>query len=77
MSTIAFGHVSHGDAVKYSMIKPTLTVDSRVYIDNSARNWLTVRNCLLSPTDLGTFEIVFANEQCQLEFCLRFAEYVS
>ena len=56
-------------------MKPTLTVDTRLYTDANARNWLAIHHCLITPTKLGTLEIAFPSEQIQLDFCLRFAEY--
>lgn len=58
------------------MKRPTLTVSTQLYTDNTARNWLTVHSCQMSPTVIGGLEIVFSSEQSKLEFCLRFAQYV-
>lgn len=57
-------------------MKPCINVITTIYTDSDARNWLTVRDCGLSPTNLGGMEVVFPSEQAKLEFCLRFGQYV-
>lgn len=54
----------------------TTTVNALIYADTDARNWLTVHDCLVSPTKLGLMEITFSTEQQKLEFFLRFPQYV-
>lgn len=54
----------------------TVRVHTSIYADNTARSWLAIWDCLLSPTGLGDLEVVFPSEQIKLEFCLRFSEYV-
>jgi hypothetical protein len=58
------------------MLRPTINVLTTIYTDADARNWLTIRDCVLSPNNLGGMEVIFTSEQQKLEFCLRFAEYV-
>ena len=55
---------------------PTINVLTTIYTDRDARNWMTIRDCQLSPNNLGGMEIVFPSEQIKLEFCLRFGQYV-
>lgn len=57
-------------------MRSTIHVRTELYTDSDARNWLTVNDCLLTPTKLGGLEIVFDSEQTLLEFCLRWAHYV-
>ena len=57
-------------------MKPCINVITTIYTDSDARNWLSIRDCQLSPTNLGGMEIVFPSERAKLEFCLRFSEYV-
>jgi hypothetical protein len=54
-----------------ALVKPLL------YSDRDARNWLAIRDCLVSPTTLGRLEVTFASEQQKLEFFLRFAQYAA
>lgn len=54
----------------------TTTVNALIYADTDARNWLTVHDCLVSPTKLALMEITFNSEQHKLEFFLRFPQYV-
>lgn len=54
-----------------ALVKPLL------YSDRDARNWLAVRNCMVSPTTLGQLEVEFPSEQQKLEFFLRFSQYAA
>ena len=57
-------------------MRPTVRALSKIYADNTARSWLALWDCLLSPTGIGDLEIVFPSERLKLEFCLRFPQYV-
>jgi hypothetical protein len=58
-------------------MRPTINVLATIYTDSDARSWMTIRDCQLSPSDLGDMEVVFPSERYKLEFCLRFGQYVS
>lgn len=58
------------------MSKTTVIVRTEIYTNSDLRNWLAVRDCLLSPTGLGGLQIVFPSDTAKLEFCLQWADYV-
>lgn len=59
------------------MNRPRLQVRTELYTDSNARNWLAIRECLVSPTALGTLEVVFRSQRDLVEFSLLYSHYAN
>jgi hypothetical protein len=57
-------------------MKATAEIRTELYTRSDARNWLTVHDCLLSPTKLGHLEVEFPSESLLLEFSLRWSALI-